>query len=142
MHLGWEALLGEFFLVFSPCIHLKLFYLGQAAESQAFGIPKAIVAYIIHSVLMLRSRRACQPPFLIPFTEMILLLSILSPCVHKYKVQMWGICTRHSPSMDSMLFPPKLSQVRVVKWMWVISLTAVFLLLQSIWCMSYRGGVF
>jgi hypothetical protein len=55
MHLGWEELLGEFFLVFYPCIHLKLFYLGEAAEGQALAIPKAIVAYIIYSLLMLRS---------------------------------------------------------------------------------------
>ena len=55
MHFGWEALLGEFFFVFSPCIHLKLFYLGEAAEGQALAIPKAIGTYIIRSLLMLTS---------------------------------------------------------------------------------------
>ena len=62
--------------------------------------------------------------------------------VHKIRLQMRGICTRASPSMDLMLFPPRWRKLRVVKFMSAISLTTVALLLSSTSPITYKGGVF
>ena len=54
-------------------IHKKFLHLREAAVRQAVGIPKVVVPYIIHSLLMLSFNRRGHAAFLITPTEVMLL---------------------------------------------------------------------
>ena len=90
---------------------------------------------------MLSDDRWGQAAFLITPTEVMLLLSMLSLYVHKPTVSMCGMCTRASPSTDSIAFLVNWRTMRAVKSMWAISLTIVALSLQSTWSISYIARV-
>jgi hypothetical protein len=138
LHLGWEALLSGFVLVIPySTIHIKVFHLGEAAVHQAVGIPEVVAIYIIHSLLMRSYDRRGHAAFLITPTEVMLLLSMLSVYVRKPKHSMCGICTRASPSTDSILLKLKHRSVRAVKWRWAISFTSVALPLPSTLSITY-----
>jgi hypothetical protein len=115
LHLSWEALLNECILVSLCTIHLEFLDLGEVAECQALDIPEVVVRYFTHPLLMSRCYRVGQSPFLITPTEMMLFFPMLSSYVHKLIVQMKGICTRDSPSMDSIWLLPKHIQERAGK---------------------------
>ena len=79
--------------------------------------------------------------FLITPTEVMLLSAMLSLYVHKPTDSMCGMCTRASPSTDSILLPTKYSLVRAVNSMWAISLTIVALRLYSTLPITYVARV-
>ena len=54
---------------------------------------------------------------------------------------MCAICTWVSPYMDWILFPPKLRQVRAVKFIWAISFRIVALWFSSVSCITYIASV-
>ena len=108
---------------------MKCLHVGEAAVRQAVGIPEVVVPYIIHSLHMLRHYRRGHAAFLITPTEVMLLSPMLSVYVPKFTDWMCAICTRASPSTDSILLPSNHKVVRAVKWMWAISFTNVALLL-------------
>ena len=105
----------------------KVVSFGEAAQGQALAIPEVIFPFIIHPLLTFSNAIASQSAFLITPTEVMLFFPVLPLYVHKCRCLMLGICTRASPSMDSILFPSRLSQMRAVKWMWAMSCTTVTL---------------
>ena len=125
LHLGCEALLSESVVVTSPYnIHS---YAGEATVHQPAAIPQVVIIYIIHSLHMMSLYKRGHAAFLITPTEVMLLSAMLSVYVHKSTIWMCTICTRASPSTDSILLPLKYRAVRTVKWMWAISFTIVAL---------------
>ena len=122
-------------------IHIKCFHLGEAALHQAVGIFAVVVIYIIHSLLMQSHYRRGHAVFLITPTEVMLLSPMLSIYVHKLICSMCGICTRASPSTDSILLPFNYRVVRAVKWTWAISFRIVALSLPSTLSITYLSRV-
>ena len=130
LHLGREGLLGEPVIIFLLWqIQHKSLHLGEIAFHQLPGISKVVVIYIIQCSPISSVYRAGHAAFLITATEMMLFSAMLSPYVPKDRHLMCAICTRVSPSMDSILLWIKQILVRAVKWIWAISFTTVALLL-------------
>ena len=120
---------------------MKCLHAGEAAVRQAVGIREVVALYIIHSLQILSFYRRGHAAFLITPTEVMLFLSMLSVYVLKSTSWMCAMCTRASPSTDSILLLPNYRRVRAVKWMWAISFTNVALWLYSTLPITYISRV-
>ena len=78
-----------------------------------------------------------QTAFLIPLTEVMLLLSTCFKCIPKLSIWMCGMYKRDSPSMQSIWFSHISKIVRAVKRTFAISFTIVALLFSTTYRPSY-----